>query len=234
MTRTLALFLMMIFASFHVQSQTSGKDIYYGASIGVYRYTTWWYYYRFDGRPNRYNYPVHKLHRVLLSVEAEKRAVWTFSSFQIDIAGEFQIGVGGKTTGEWLPNGETISSGGITAGLGGQFKIAYPVQTGALQLTPFFGLGPQFNALYCNGKGLGQNFASAPYYGYGDGWTEFLLMLGGSLGCRFSLDGFDLTPALRFGVIGTAFTNWQPNEDGVQLESSPTYLGFQVAVSKKF
>jgi hypothetical protein len=72
------------------------------------------------------------------------------------------------------------------------------------------------------------------YYHYGDGWTEYLLQLTGALGCSFGWSSFEIIPELRFGVIGTSFTNWEPNEEGVEIESSPGTLAFSVRFRKTF
>jgi hypothetical protein len=235
MTRYLFMMLPLLLSFAAVAQTNESKGLYGGLGLAHAQYTTRWYYYRFDGRPGRYNFPVHKLNRTFLTGYIHKKGVFQWSALRADITGEVSIGLGGKTTGEWLPGEETISSGGFSAGLGGAFALAYPIRSpGKVTITPSFGLGPQFLISYCNGKGLGKQFASNAYYAYNEGWTEYVLMLTGTLGCTFSLQGLDLTPSLQFGIIGTSISNWEPNEEGVDMESSPTMLAFCIRVGKKF
>lgn len=235
MTRYIYILLLLLLAgTAHAQTNET-KGLYGGLGLSHAQYTTHWYYYRFDGRPNRYNYPVHRLNRTFLTGYIGKKGVFQWSALRADLTAEVLIGLGGKTIGEWLPEEETISSGGFTAGLGGTFTVAYPLPpSGNISITPSFGIGPQFLASYCNGKGLGDQFAGNTYYFYNEGWTEYLLMLTTTLGCTFAFGELEITPSLQFGLIGTSFTNWEPNEDGVEMETSPSMWGFGISVGKKF
>lgn len=206
----------------------------FGVGLGSFSYYTNLYYYRYDGRPSRYNYPEHKLNRFMLIVNGEREGLWRAGQFRFDGAAEILIGLAGKSTGLWLPEEETISSGGLALGFGGYVKAGYPVKTTKAELFPFIGFGPQIAAIYNNGKGLGSEFASNDYYHYDEGWMEYTVLLAGSLGCSFSISGYEIIPELRFGVIGASFTDWEPNEEGVEMESSPGMLGFSVKVNKKF
>lgn len=231
--KKIVFFLFFLTVSFLTKAQNdSGTS--FGVGLGTFSYYTNLYYYRFDNNPSRYNYPEHKLNRFMLIVNGEREGLWRAGQFRFDGAAEVLIGLGGKSTGLWLPQEETISKGGFAFGLGGYVKAGYPVKAGSTRLFPFLGLGPQFTTIHNNGKGLGENFASNDYYFYGEGWTEFILLFAGSVGCSFSVADFEIIPEFRFGITGASFTNWEPNEEGVQMESSPGLLGFSVKVNKKF
>lgn len=228
------IFLLFLFSvSFFTYAQNdSGNSI--GVGLGTFSYYTNLYYYRFDNTPARYNYPEHKLNRLMLIVNGEREGLWRAGQFRFDGAAEILIGLGGKSTGLWLPEEETISNGGFAFGLGGYIKAGYPVKAGNTNLFPFVGLGPQLSAIHNNGEGLGENFASNNYYYYSEGWTEYIVLLAGSLGCSFLVADVEIIPEFRFGLIGASFTNWEPNEEGVEMESSPGLLGFSIKVNKKF
>lgn len=211
------------------QAQFDSKTSF-GVGLGSFQYFTHWYYYRFDAQPQRYNYPQHKLNRAMLIFTGEKSNLWRGGNFKFDGVGEVGIAFAGKTKGTWLPNDEVISKGGLGIQLGGYVRAGYPV-TADRSIVPFVSLGPQVAAMYNNGKGLGE-FSSRQYYSYGDGWTEFMIMLAGSVGCTFDVSGFTLVPEFRFGVTGFSFTNWEPNEEGVQMDGSPGMIGFSVKVCK--
>jgi len=217
-----------------VAQSGASRPLSLSVGLGTFRYQTNWYYYRYDGVPSRYNYPVHRLNRAMIVVQADK-VLWKWGPLDAGLYGEALIGLAGKTTGEWLPGEETISSGGISGALGAGLKVAYSIKTGTdFTISPSFGLGPQFTVLYCDGKGLGPQFASKTYYHYDEGWTEYLVQLNGSLGCSLGWSAFEIIPELRFSTFGTSFTNWQPNEEGVDIEKSPGMLAFAVRFRKKF
>lgn len=227
--------LLLLFSSAAVllyAQNESGTSI--GIGLGTFSYYTNLYYYRFDNTPSRYNYPEHKLNRFMLIVSGEREGLWRAGQFRFDGGAEMLIGLGGKSTGLWLPQEETISDGGFAFGLGGYIKAGYPVKAGSSELFPFLSLGPQLTVINNNGEGLGGNFASNDYYFYEEGWTEYIVLLAGSIGCSFPVSDFLITPEFRFGVVGGSFTNWEPNEEGVEMESSPGLLGFSIGVSKKF
>jgi len=200
--------------------------------VGEFYYKTRWYYYRADGNPRHDNYPVHSINKLTIILCVGRRALFTSGAFHWDIDGQLQLGLSGKAKGAWLPNDETISGGGLAIGIGACLKMVYPLQAGnGPHIGVFGGLGPQISMLHNNGKNVG-DFASAAYYGYTDGWNEYLYMLSGVLGVHLEFSGFTLTPELRFGITGFSSTTWEPNERGVSMDSSPTLLGFSVKISR--
>jgi hypothetical protein len=215
-------------------AQNSRKGLYAGIGAGLFQYKTSWYYYRFDGNPRHDNYPEHSIHKTTITLSLEKRSLLQAKDIHFDVGGELLLGISGKAKGDWLPGEEVISSGGFAAGFNGFFRAVYPITAGQnLSISPFIGLGPQFTLLHNNGKNVGTQFASNAYYNYTDGWNEYVLLFNGSVGANFEFPGFSLTPELRFGIIGTSFTNWEPNEDGVSMEKSPGFLGFSIKIAKK-
>lgn len=215
-------------------AQNSRKGLYAGIGIGRFQYKTYWYYYRYDGNPRHDNYPQHSINKTVITLSLEKRSLLQAGSIHFDAGGELLLGIGGKAKGDWLPNEEVISGGGIAAGVNGFFRAAYPLAAGHnLSISPFIGLGPQFVFLHNNGKNVGEQFASNTYYHYTDGWNEYVLLLNGSVGINFEFPGFSLTPELRFGIVGYSSSNWKPNEDGVDMDGLPGFLGFSIKISKK-
>jgi hypothetical protein len=213
----------------------SREGLYGGISLGWSHYRTSWYYYRSDGNPRHDNYPIHSINRLVLAFDLEKRSVWKTQNLHFDLGGELGIGLAGKAKGIWLPDDDVISSGGWSAGLNAYVRAVYVPsgRTGGIHVYPFLSLGPQFTILYNNGKNTG-SFASKPYYGYTDGWSEYLTMLVASIGADFQFDSFVLTPEFRFGLFGGAFTNWEPNEGGVDKDGGPSFTSFSLRLSKRF
>jgi hypothetical protein len=58
----------------------------------------------------------------MATVQAEK-TLWKWGPLGAGLYGEALVGLAGKTTGEWLPGEETISSGGLSGALGAGLKI---------------------------------------------------------------------------------------------------------------
>lgn len=219
-----------------VNAQTNRNGFYAGLTAGYLHYNTSWYYYRFDGRPQHYNYPIHAGNRFVAGLNLEKKGVLHAGDIYFDAGGELLFGPGGKSKGEWLPGEDVISSGGFTLGLNGIFKAAYPLagnMGSPIHITPVAGLGPQVLMLHNNGKNTGA-FASAQYYNYTDGWNEYLFVLQAAAGVDVQLSSFTLTPEIHVGVAGFSSTSWQPNEDGVEMERAPHTLMFAVRLTKKF
>jgi hypothetical protein len=225
------LFIVLLPMALHAQETTKG--LYGGLSAGYLSFNTYWYYYRFDSNPARYNYPHHSTGRFVIGLNLDKKSVLQAGSFRFDIDGELMVGPGGKTKGKWLPGDEQVSGGGWTLGLGGLFKAAYPFTPGKGRgITAALGLGPQFVILHNNGKNPGR-LASRSYYDYTSGWNEFIILLQATAGVDLQFGSFVLTPELRFGITGFSSTDWEPNEDGVEMDSSPHMLGFRIKIAKK-
>ncbi|HEY0273630.1 MAG TPA: hypothetical protein VGC22_10625 [Chitinophaga sp.] len=209
----------------------SRQGLYGGISAGLSHYNTYWYYYRYDGNPAHDNYPSHSTTRPVLGLSLEKKGLVEAGPVQFDLGGDLLLGVGGKTKGEWLPGEETVSKSGWTLGLQGNFSAAFPLAGGAI--TPVIGLGPQIMMLHNNGKPSG-DFASRSYYNYADGWNEFTFLLQATAGVDFKISSVVITPQLHVGVVGFSSSDWEPNEDGVDMNSIPGMFGFSIKVAKRF
>ncbi len=231
MKATLLLLLLLPVAAV---AQSAREGLYGGISTGISHYKTNWYYYRSDGRPSHYNFPVHTSNRVVIGLNLEKKAFVQLNKIDLDLGGELLFGPGGKTKGDWLPQEEDVSEGGWMAGINGMVKAAYALPGGGqLGLAPFLGLGPQFSMLHNKGTDKG-DFAPASYYSYSGGWNEYVLLLNGTAGIDIRFSSFTLTPQVHLGIIGYSFTDWEPNEEGVEMETSPRMFGFSLKIARRF
>jgi len=223
-------FLLLLFP-FVLQAQTDNRGGWY-AGIGFARmhYKTSWYYYRYDGIPWHDNYPIHSINSNMITLSIEKKSLFKAGPLHFDLSGDLLLGISGKAKGEWLPDDDVISGGGKAAGINVLLKAVYPLPvSGKVRIAPFVGLGPQFTFLHNNGKDAGE-FGSLPYLSYTDGWNEYVLLFNGAAGVNFEFSSITITPAFHFGLVGTSFTDWGPNEDGVQMESMPVNTGVSVKV----
>ena len=156
MRKLIFLFLLAAPVLSHAQSESKTS---FGLGLGTFSYFSHLYYYRFDGTPSRYNYPDHKLNRVMLILTGEQSHIFKSEKLQFDGTAELGIGLGGKSRGLWLPQEEVISKGGFAVAANASIRMGYPLHT-APAIMPFISLGPQLSVISNNGKGLGQNFAS--------------------------------------------------------------------------
>lgn len=241
-----SIFLFLLLLPGYLFAQFSRKGWHAGVGIGSFHYNTHWYYYSSAGTPYRDNYPGHSINRTMIVFSLEKKTLFPIKNayydatapdkiyfFDFDFGAELLLGPFGKTTGDWIPDDETISSGGIAAGINAYLKTAIVISTTKnLSLAPFLSLGPQFTVIHNNGKGTG-TFASRSYYHYTEGWTEYVLLLNSSLGIGIELPQFSITPEIRFGLTGTSSTNWEPNTGGVDMEDAPGFWGVSIKLTKK-
>lgn len=242
--RLILLFLLLMPG--HLFAQITRKGWHAGVGAGSFNYNTHYYYYSSSGTPYRDNYPGHSINRTMFMLSLEKKNLFPVKTayydqtapgkiffFDFDLGAELLFGPLGKTTGDWVPDDETISSGGIAVGINAYMKGAVVATiTRHLNLTPFLSLGPQFTMIHNNGKGTGP-FASRSFYRYTEGWNEYVLLLNAALGVGIEFPKFAITPEIRFGITGTSSTDWEPNAGGVDVEEAPRFWGVSVKVTKK-
>lgn len=242
--RYILLFLLLAPGCLFAQLERKGWHV--GVGLGSFYYNTHYYYYSAAGTPYRDNYPGHSINRTMIMATLEKKTLFPLKKafydqtapdkicyFDFDLGGELLAGPFGKTTGDWLPEDETISSGGIAAGINAYFRSAIVINTSKnFSLAPFLSLGPQFTVVHNNGKGTG-SFGSRPYYKYAEGWTEFILLLNASLGIGLEFPHFAVTPEIRLGVTGTSSTDWEPNGGGVDMDGAPGFWAVSIKITRK-
>lgn len=240
------IFLFLLMTPGYLFAQSERKGWHAGVGLGSFNYNTHYYYHNGAGTPYHDNYPGHSIGRTMIIATLEKKTLFPIKRafydqraadkiyyFDFDLGAELLVGPFGKTTGDWLPENETISSGGIAAGINAYFRSAIVIKTTqSLSLAPFLSLGPQLTMIQNNGKGLG-SFASRPYYNYKEGWTEYVLLLNASLGVGLEFPRFAVTPEIRFGVIGTSSTDWEPDGGSVDVDDVPGFWAVSIKITRK-
>ena len=215
------------FAQGYAAPQYGGSVI--GLGLGFYSMTTWWYWYNPGDSPSSH-YPIHVYSRQVISAYFERRALFDLGPVSAAARGEFQFGFLGGSKEDWLPDGETISDGGMTYSLAALMKFAYPVPLSGNRsvsaIAPFAGLGIQYIIVNSNGEGVGENFASRPTYDYASGWADYIFSVPMSLGIDFDLSRYVLTFEYRFNLSGSASTDWEP----VGYAPDGTDMGFDTII----
>ena len=220
------------------KTQTGQEPAHYGSMIGggfsLYSYTTSWYWYNpYDLVGSREHYPVHKYFRPQFSGFYERQSLFKIGSVTIDIRGEILFGFFGGTKEDWLPDGETISSGGISLGTAGIVKAAYPLIFQSWVIAPFAGIGFQYSLLTSNGENVGTNYANRTDYDYASGWSENVFGLVLCAGVNIELKKFVIIPEFRFTVLTGATTSWEPvgyapENEGAGLIDFRVGVGFRL------
>jgi hypothetical protein len=233
--RPYAAFMCGLFVSVSVaQAQFSSGGSQIGAGIGFYSYRTTWYYYNSsDPVGSREHYPAHIFDRTTVFGFYESPSLLPLGPFDLSLRGEVQVGISGGTKEDWLPLGETISSGGSTFGALAGIKVAYRlVSLPAVSISPYVLPAFHFTLLNSNGKDVGTQFANRVSYQYADGWQE--TVYGGSLGIGVNVElaSIVIAPEYRFLLGGGAGTDWTPGGRDPSDEG-PSFGAFTVSVGFK-
>jgi len=194
------------------QAQFSSGGSHIGLGLGSYSYTTSWYYYNSSAPAgSREHYPAHILNRTTLFGYYESPGLLALGPLKTSLRGELHIGISGGTKEDWLPLGETISSGGSTFGALAGVKVAYRlVSLPAVSISPYVLPAFHFTLLNSNGKDVGTQFANRAEYQYADGWQETVYGASLGIGVNVELSSIVIAPEYRFLLGGAAGTDWTP------------------------
>lgn len=244
MKKLLLLLVILAFLVPVVQAQVGGESTdngasrsgyFFGGGLGLYSYTTWWYWYN-PGDPlgSREHYPIHVFSRQQFCGFFEKRSLFTHNKVHLDARAEIHFGFLGGTKEDWLPSGETISDGGSTYGAAVILKFAYPMEVSpTLPVEPYAGFGVQYTVLSSNGEGVGTEFADRAKYDYKSGWDESITAMPVVLGVEITFDKFVIIPEYRFSLFGGASTDWEPTGYAPEQNDSPSFHSFSISVGFK-
>ena len=204
-----------------------------GGGVAFYNYNTHWYWYNsYDPVGSREHYPIHLYSRPQMFGFYEMRSVFNLGPLSFDARGELQFTFIGGTKEDWLPSGETISSGGIVVGGNAIFKCVYPMVLRSIPLSPFIGLGVNISFITSNGKNVGTEFANRVEYDYESGWNDSLYILFLDIGTNIEFSSFQIIPEIRFSILGGASTSWEPMGYAPENESAG-FFNIQLSIGYK-
>lgn len=219
---------------FYASGQSVSLGSHFGVGVGVYSYTTSWYYYNPSGSVgSREHYPVHVLNRTQMLGYYEIPNLISLGSMGVGLRGELHVGIAGGTKEDWLPLGETISSGGSTFGGDIGVKVSYAFAAlPAISLAPYVFPSFHYANLSSNGEGVGTAFANRAEYQYSSGWEETVFGLSLGIGVNIGITSVVISPEYRFFVAGGAGTDWTP-AGREPMNEGPTFGAFVISVGIK-
>lgn len=218
------LFLVVVFAA---ASDAVGQS-HIGGGVGFYSYTTYWYRYNSGGSP-QYTYPIHVFTRTQALGYFESSSIFSLGPLATSFRAEVHFGLSGDTKEDWLPSGETISSGGSTLGAALGIKLKFPIPLPTFGLNPYVTPMFHYTLLNSNGQGVGTQFANRPEYNYAASWEENIFAFSIGVGAEFRFVSIVVAPEYRFFVSGGASTDWDPT-GSVDEQASPAFGAFAVTV----
>jgi hypothetical protein len=233
--RRFAVLMCGLFVSVTIaQAQLSSGGSQLGVGVGFYSFRTTWYYYNYnDPIGSREHYPAHIFNRTILFAYYESPSLLPLGPFDLSLRGEAHFGIAGGTKEDWLPLGETISSGGSTYGGVAGVKLAYRlVSLPAVAISPYVLPAFHFTLLNSNGEDVGTQFANRASYQYSGGWDETVYGASLGIGVNVELVSIVIAPEYRFFLGGGAGTDWTPG--GVEpTNDGPSFGAFTVSVGFK-
>ncbi len=202
---------LLVFVVFATSVTTTVAQSSVGVGVGFYSYTTAWYRYNSGASPGlRETYPWHMFTRTQALIYYESPPVISIDRFKFSLLGEFHYGISGDTKEDWLPLGESISSGGTTIAAAAGVKLYYPFQLRTFTIAPYVAPLFHYTLLDLNGEGVGTQYANRAQYGYIYGWSENLFAFSLGLGIQMKIDRIVVSPEYRFFIAGGVSTDWEP------------------------
>ncbi|MBI2620121.1 MAG: hypothetical protein HYW57_08580 [Ignavibacteriales bacterium] len=199
-----------------------------GGGIGFYTFTTNWYRYNSSASAGlRETYPIHVFGRTQAILFYETSIV-SLGPIGLGIRGEVHVGLGGDTKEDWLPLGETISSGGPSFGAAAGLKLTYPLPLPTFGLTPYLAPAFHYSLLNSNGEGVGDQFANRAEYSYSSPWDENIFAFSLGIGAQLQFASVVVSPEYRFLVAGGAASDWDPA--GEVSDTGPAFGAFVITL----
>ncbi len=195
------------------QSKRLRGGFVFSAGIGLLGYTTNWYYRALGYYSGYYYYyPVHVFSRLAFVAAIEQQSLFTLGPLDFDLRLDLDYGISGGTKEDWLPFGEQISSGGMTAGFTLSPRFCLPLElSNGVGCTPFISPGLHYQRLGSNGKDIGRQLGNMSDYYDGSEWNENIGGLVIGVGSMIETERMVITPELRFFVAGGGGTDWSPS-----------------------
>jgi hypothetical protein len=192
----------------------------FGVQMAFY-HTSWYFRSPSILDPYSYNsyYPDHIFERTLLSGFFQTGSLFKIGRICASLRLEGQVGISSGTVEDWLPDGETISSGGATYAFAGLFYLSYPFRASRNLSTSFFaGAGGMYTILKSDGQNVGTSFANNSRFRYSKGWTETVAGLPLSFGTAIGIGKIFIQFEYRLLIAGGETTDWDPQGTKVEID----------------
>ena len=172
----------------------------------------------------RVHRPWHIHSRLQLLAYIDKPLRLSSKGLGLSFRGEIAAGIAGGTKEDWLPAGETISTGGSTLSLNTYLRVARRVSFLPASLTFFTGLGISLTYLTANGEGADETtYAASSSYRYSEGWEETLYLPFIPVGVAWDGPAGKVSLEIRFPLAGDGETDWDPAGRAVQIGDGAFY-----------
>ena len=214
---------LLFMVAFLAICSDSFAQSHFGAGVGFYSYTTYWYWYNSSASPGlKERYPIHVFNRTQAMLYYETSPIISLGPVKTSLRAEFLYGLGGGTKEDWMTGG-MISSGGTTlSGVAG-IKISVPVPLPTFGLSPYVTPMFHYSLLNSNGKGVSPSYSA---YNYNYEWDENMYAFAIGIGAEFRFLTFVVAPEYRFFVAGGTDTDWSVT--GSVSDTGPNFGAFVV------
>ena len=87
--------------------------------------------------------------------------------------------------------------------------------------------------LNSNGQGVATNVIPSRYH-YTDDWAEGVFSLVGVVGVDMDISGIMVSPEYRFSIVGSAYTDWEPEGNPPYESDMPSASAFLISVGFRY